>query len=327
MRKGNDKMKKYLLPPTNQYKGNMHSHSTYSDGKYTVEELKEAYKARGYSVFAYSDHDTVIDHSDLNDENFLTITSAELAFNAPGDSSFFQGRVSCHFNVFSKDPHNFKKIDYRGTPFSFDAINPILREYAENGYLVSINHPNWSLLTEEEFLKYDDCVMGMEVTNCITCNYGGALSYSYDLYINALRNGKRWIALGGDDNHSFNKPFEHPLNDSFGSFTYFCADKLEYGAIIEAMEKGNCYCSQGPQITELYIEDGKAYVKTAQEVQQISVMGDTRFARATYTPDGSPVKEACFDIPMDKINFLVFNVVGTDGTRANTRAYYKGEDF
>lgn len=321
-------MRKYLLPPTNQYKGNMHSHSTCSDGKYTVEELKEAYKAKGYSVFAFSDHDNVIDHSDLNDENFLTITSAELAFTAPNPTGkIFQTVVSCHFNVFSKDPHNFKKIDYRGTPFSFEKVNPILREYAENGYLVSINHPNWSLLTENEFLKYDDCIMGMEVTNCITCNYGGALSYSYDLYMNALRNGKKWIPLGGDDNHSFCKPFEHPLNDSFGSFTYFCAEKLEYGAIIEAMEKGNCYCSQGPQITELYMEDGKAHVKTAQPVKQISVNANTRFARATFTPDGSPVTEACFDIAEDRIDFLVFSVEGTDGTRATTRAYYKGEDF
>ncbi len=321
-------MRKYLLPPTNQYKGNMHSHSTCSDGKYTVEELKEAYKAKGYSVFAFSDHDNVIDHSDLNDENFLTITSAELAFTAPNPTGkIFQTVVSCHFNVFSKDPHNFKKIDYRGTPFSFEKVNPILREYAENGYLVSINHPNWSLLTENEFLKYDDCIMGMEVTNCITCNYGGALSYSYDLYMNALRNGKKWIPLGGDDNHSFCKPFEHPLNDSFGSFTYFCAEKLEYGAIIEAMEKGNCYCSQGPQITELYMEDGKVYVKTAQPVKQISVNANTRFARATFTPDGSPVTEACFNIAEDRIDFLVFSVEGTDGTRATTRAYYKGEDF
>lgn len=319
-------MKKYLLPPLKQYKANMHSHSTCSDGKYTVEELKEAYKARGYSIFAFSDHDKVIDHSDLNDKGFLAISSAEIAFSQPGDSPF-QIRHSYHFNVFAKDAHDFKVIDYSGTKFGFDTINEVLRRYSDAGYLVSINHPNWSLLAEDEFLLFDECVMGMEVTNCITANYGGALSYSYDLYINALRKGRKWIPLGGDDNHSFNKPFEHPLNDSFGSFTYFCLDKLEYAAVISAMEKGDCYCSQGPQISELYIEDNKAYVKTVQDVAQISVTGDTRFARATYTPDGSPVKEAVFEIPFDIINFLIFNIVGTDGTRATTRAYYKGIDF
>ena len=319
-------MRKYLLPPTKQYKANMHSHSTCSDGRYTVEELKEAYKARGYSIFAFSDHDKVIDHSDLNDDNFLAISSAEIAFSQPGTSPF-QIRQSCHFNVFAKDAHNFKVVDHRASEYSFDAMNEVLRRYSDAGYLVSINHPNWSLLEEDDFLKFDDCIMGMEVTNCITCNYGGALSYSYDLYINALRKGRRWLALGGDDNHSFNKPFDHPLNDSFGSFTYFCLDKLEYDAVFDALEKGNCYCSQGPQITELYIEDGKAYVKTAQDVAQISVMGDTRYASATFNAEGAPVNSACFEIPMDRINFLVFNIVGTDGTRANTRAYYKGEDF
>ncbi len=318
-------MRKYLLPPTKQFKGNMHSHSTFSDGKYTVEELKAAYKARGYSVFAFSDHTIVRDHSYLNDEDFLAISSAEIDFSQPGDSQF-QIRQSCHFNIISRDPHNFTQLEYHGGPYSFEYMNQKIKEAVDLGYLVNINHPNWSLLTEDEFLNFEN-ICGMEVTNCITCNYGGALSYSYDLYINALRKGKKWVPIGGDDNHSFNKPFEHPLNDSFGSFTYFCADKLEYSAIISAMEKGDCYCSQGPQITELYIEDGIAYIKTAQDVAQISVMGDTRFANATYTHDGSPVNEAAFKIKMDDINFLVFNILGTDGTRATTRAYYKGIDF
>ena len=41
-------MKKYLISPEKkQYKANMHSHSTFSDGKLTVEQLKEAYMERG----------------------------------------------------------------------------------------------------------------------------------------------------------------------------------------------------------------------------------------------------------------------------------------
>ena len=57
------------------YKANLHTHSDYSDGKYSVEELKNAYKEHGYSVVAFTDHEHLIDNSRLNDENFLAITS------------------------------------------------------------------------------------------------------------------------------------------------------------------------------------------------------------------------------------------------------------
>ena len=41
-------MRYYLLPETGTfYKANLHSHSTVSDGKWTPEQMKEAYMAKG----------------------------------------------------------------------------------------------------------------------------------------------------------------------------------------------------------------------------------------------------------------------------------------
>ena len=68
-------MKRYVLPEDGTfYKANLHCHSTCSDGTLTPEEIKEIYKSNGYSVVAYSDHNVLIDHSDLDDEDFLTVT-------------------------------------------------------------------------------------------------------------------------------------------------------------------------------------------------------------------------------------------------------------
>ena len=75
-------MKHYLIPESGRfYKANLHTHTTCSDGCKTPEEIKEIYKAHGYSVVAYTDHDVMINHSDLNDENFLAITSHEVETN------------------------------------------------------------------------------------------------------------------------------------------------------------------------------------------------------------------------------------------------------
>ena len=77
-------MKKYLLPETgNFYKANLHCHTTVSDGKWTPEEVKKNYMAMSYSVIAYTDHDVLIPHPELADENFLPLNSYEMAVNAP----------------------------------------------------------------------------------------------------------------------------------------------------------------------------------------------------------------------------------------------------
>lgn len=66
--------KQYLIPPMRQYKANLHTHSRVSDGSFTPVEVKEMYKSAGYSIVAMTDHNIVADHSELSDEEFLTLT-------------------------------------------------------------------------------------------------------------------------------------------------------------------------------------------------------------------------------------------------------------
>ena len=46
-------------------KADLHSHSVYSDGKYTVEELIKHAKENGIDVIALTDHDTVLGDDEL----------------------------------------------------------------------------------------------------------------------------------------------------------------------------------------------------------------------------------------------------------------------
>ena len=75
-------MRKYLLPETgNFYKANLHCHTNCSDGKLSPKEVKELYKANGYSVVAYTDHNIMVDHSDLDDDGFLALSGYEFNVN------------------------------------------------------------------------------------------------------------------------------------------------------------------------------------------------------------------------------------------------------
>ena len=77
-------MKKYLLGNKgNFYKANLHCHTDWSDGSWTPEQVKAHYKKNGYSVVAFTDHDALIPHQDLKDEDFLPLNGVELAIRNP----------------------------------------------------------------------------------------------------------------------------------------------------------------------------------------------------------------------------------------------------
>ena len=93
---------KYLLPNSGRfYKACLHTHSTVSDGKMPPEEVKERYKSKGYSILALTDHEICFDHPELNDENFLTLTSYEMMTY---DENPRMTSKTYHLNLIAKDP-------------------------------------------------------------------------------------------------------------------------------------------------------------------------------------------------------------------------------
>ena len=107
-------MKVFLDSSKNFYKANLHCHSVYSDGKLTVEELKKRYKEKGYSIVAFTDHEHLIDNTRLDDEDFLTITSCEIAIKEfpTVSTGVNQNMKVVHLNFYAKDPHNIKTPCY-----------------------------------------------------------------------------------------------------------------------------------------------------------------------------------------------------------------------
>ena len=100
-------MKIELLPESGQfYKVNLHCHTTISDGKLSPEEIKEAYKKKGYSAVAFTDHEVLIGHEDLCDEDFVALHGYELAIKP--DSKRHSGTFMPvhHFNAIAKREDN-----------------------------------------------------------------------------------------------------------------------------------------------------------------------------------------------------------------------------
>lgn len=338
-------MKKYLLPEKGQfYKTNLHSHSTVSDGIQTPEEMKQLYVKNGYSIIAFTDHHVMVPHHDLTDENFLALTGTELTVHAPDELYKTIGKV-CHFNIIALDPdHNTQEVYYKNRyeeknegKFTYNtAFPPAKLEYTpenltammttarENGFFVIYNHPTWSNEHYPEYTNYHG-MHAMEI-----CNYSSLMG-GYDennghIYDDMLRAGERIFCVAADDNHHGNTvdfSNDSAKIDACGAFIMLKAEKLEYKTVTDALLAGNFYASQGPEIHELWLEDGKIHV-TCSDAKTIFMTTARRKARRVMAPKGQTVNEATFDVaPEDQ--YVRITVVDREGLPAQTNAYFTDE--
>ena len=338
-------MKKYLLPENgNFYKANMHCHTNLSDGKKTPEEVKEIYKDLGYSIVAYTDHDVFIPHNDLSDGEFLALNGFEMETNEP--KKWEESPKTCHicYIALEKDQEiqpmwhrvhyrfgnaietaKFVKFDesepdYKRV-YSTEGISEMMQIGRDKGFFVTYNHPSWSLEQYPEYIGYKG-MNAMEMFNG-GCLVGGFDDYNSRVYDDILKSGNRIYCVGGDDNHNY-APGTRKW-DSGVSFTVIKAENLEYRTITKALEDGNFYASCGPEIYELWYEDGKAHIKCSN-ADMIACNYDKRKAQAFYANDDdeSFITEATFDIP-DNMTYFRITITDKKGKKACTNAYFVDE--
>lgn len=349
-------MKKHLLPKEGSlYKANLHMHTTVSDGKMTPEETKEHYMKNGYSVVAFTDHDIMVCHNDLTDENFVAINSMETFYNTEYFSACFDPAYknvnhpyafvdTYHLNFYAKTPNitrcpAFSRkfllrdnswacltddmlVDELDREYSVDCINDIIKKANEAGFLVSYNHPVWSGQTYEQYGELQG-VWGVEVYNS-GANLAGHIEDDH-AFEDMLRQGKWVFPLAVDDAHRY----EHACH----GWVMLKAERLTYENVICALEKGDFYASTGPEIYELSVEDDTLYVRCSpavriivsterrtifQKENQDNVFEEASFDLAAYKND---CKEMSQRMGLPRKPFIRVRVYDNKGGIAYTRAY------
>lgn len=321
------------------FKANLHCHSRNSDGSLTVAELKTEFKKRGYSIVAFTDHEHVIDNSYLDDEDFLTITSCEVAIKEfPLQSTMKNyGMRVCHLNFYALDRHNditpcynsvydhFKnpeiedKIKFEGEydrVYSGEGISEIVKKAREKGFIVAYNHPTWSLENARQYLSYEG-LFAVEIYNHST-DVAGGQSYCPNVLDDFLRDGKKIYCTMCDDCHAHNGA-EGKNSDMFGGWIMINADRLDYDIVMTELQNGNFYASQGPEIYSL-VRDGEIVRIKTSPAARISLSTAGRRTKAVNAASNETVSEAEFKLRDDDGYFRI-TVKDTNGKYANTQAY------
>ncbi|MBQ3505999.1 MAG: hypothetical protein IJA89_04410 [Clostridia bacterium] len=340
-------MKKYLLPEKGAfYKANMHVHTTVSDGKDSPEEIKRIYKEKGYSIVAYTDHEVLVPHDELCDENFVAITAVEIGNHE--DARPKLGR-NYHLNLYAKTPlKDFfsmrcsryvkeswgkweslqqKEIEFNRV-YGVEGTNEIVAKANEEGFLVCYNHPVWSGQTAIDYLGLEG-LWGIEVFNA-TCVRQGKVDNDNPLK-DLLHTGKQVFPVAADDAHG-------PLCYGVG-WIQVKAEWLDYTTVMQALEKGNFYASTGPEIKELYVEGTTLHIETSP-CKSVYVYTDNPILLRAVAEEGQFLESAEIDVSvlLEKLNLgfvgkgkneMYIRIVVTDELerKAYTRAYYLREVF
>lgn len=226
------------------FKGNLHTHSTNSDGRKTPAQVCAAYRRRGYHFLAVTDHFHPLFDFPLTDtrpyrtDDFTTLLGAEL--HAPlGKSTGGRTDLGDIYHLLGIGlPQDFAR-----TPAS-ESPSALAQRARDAGAFVVIAHPAWHDLTISDCTRID-AAHAVEISNtvCELLNGKGESTVHWDLLTNA---GRRLLATAADDAH-----FVPGRYDPFRNWVVVRARRLHPNAILQALHAGMFYSSQGPEIHDV----------------------------------------------------------------------------
>ncbi len=231
------------------HRGNLHTHSTNSDGVLPPEEVCRRYQAEGYDFIALTDHFVglfdypITDTTAFHNGSFTTIPGAELHTGTMENKHLWHlVAVGLPQNFTPPDAPHFRPV--KGS----ESAASIAQRARDAGAFVAIAHPHWSGMSEAD-ARTITAAHAVEIYNhgCIVDNDRGEGFVTLE----HLLNGGRKLNLIATDDAHFNTP------DFFGGWVMVKATENKPDALLNALKAGEFYSSTGPEINDIRLtKDG-----------------------------------------------------------------------
>ena len=237
------------------YRGNLHTHSTGSDGLLSPQEVCRRYQAEGYDFISLTDHFVglfdypITDTSAFHNDNFTTILGAELHSGSMENSHLWHIlAIGLPQDFTPPDAPNFRPV--KGS----ESGASIAQRARDAGAFVILAHPHWSGMSEAD-ARSITATHAVEIYNhgCVVDNDRGEGFLTLEHLLNS---GRHLNLIAADDAH-FNTP------DFFGGWVMVKAEQNTPEALLAALKEGKFYSSTGPQINDIRITDKCIEVKSS----------------------------------------------------------------
>ncbi len=291
------------------YKGNLHTHSTLSDGKRSPEAVVNAYRESGWDFLSLTDHRIYGYHSELSSPDFQVLPGMEM--------DIWNEELSRHNHIVSirkeTNGHNYQDLSKIEPPKwkGKTSVQQCINELNQAGNLAFYCHPVWSRVELEDMLGLEGLI-GVEIYN-YGCHVESGTGSAEIYWDSLLRRGIRVWGFATDDAH-------FKLRDWCGGWICVKAPDLTEKSLIQSIVAGRFYSSSGPRILDYGLKEGEVFIQTSP-VREIHFITWEPHGRSVFAGEGETLEEARYQLK-GKETFVRVELVGYDGRKAWSNPLY-----
>jgi hypothetical protein len=205
-------------------RGNLHTHTTNSDGVLPPEKVVDYYSSYGYDFLALTDHGKL---TRIFSEKILLIPGVELVSG--------RGVLGGDYHVVAVNVEDEEAVQKHAR----DSVQTLLDYLKDNGFAL-IAHPYWSKLTMQDLLNITN-YLGIEIYNT-GCDVEVAKGFSTVHWDNLLTRRVSVYGFAVDDAHWYSNL------DAPGGWISVKVREKNLSELIKSIKEGLFYASTGPAI-------------------------------------------------------------------------------
>ena len=215
------------------FKGNLHMHTTCSDGRLDPVSARNEYRKAGFDFIAVTDHWCVSEDVPSKDGSMLEISGVEYDTGDMVNTKVF------HILGIGMDRPAFEEKDHNIPP------QKIIDEINKAGGIAILAHPAWSVMNPEDITKCKG-IAGAEIYNTVSnMGFGNGrrsdASHYFDIWAD---NGYMIRPFANDDSHMY-------YGEQTQNYIMVKAKELTKEAILTSIKNGDFYASQGPEFVAI----------------------------------------------------------------------------
>ena len=215
------------------FKGNLHMHTTCSDGRLDPVSARNEYRKAGFDFIAVTDHWYVSEDVPSKDGSMLEISGVEYDTGDMVNTKVF------HILGIGMERPAFVTKDHNIPP------QKIIDEINKAGGIAILAHPAWSIMNPEDISKCKG-IVGAEIYNTVSnMGFGNGrrsdASHYFDIWAD---NGYMIRPFANDDSHMY-------YGEQTQNYIMVKAKELTKEEIITSIKNGDFYASQGPEFVAI----------------------------------------------------------------------------
>lgn len=290
-------MENSIFKNKNFYKGNLHTHTTLSDGKRTPEESIALYREKGYDFLSITDHNIYMPAKQYDD--FVLLSGIEC------NMINYEGYRTCHITGVGGS-----HIDPTNSNLDMD-VN--IKKLRDTGAFITVAHPAWSLMHYSDLFKLSD-YDAIEIYNDV-CNSYLRRGYS-DLYIDIIAyRGRTTLITSVDDTHSYE-------TDGFKGYIMVNADNLNNDDIMTNIKSGNFYAGTGFDIEDIKVVDNRLEITFFEDAMRVNFYNNS--SHAGHKEIYGPTKKVIYEFGENE-DYVRFCAENKDGDKAFSNFIFKNK--